>query len=54
MIALGYSNGANVALNMFLKGKFNFDKIIAFHGMQLEEFEEAIQLDTGFSDLCRK
>lgn len=45
MIALGYSNGANVALNMFLKGKFNFDKIIAFHGMQLEEFEEAIQLD---------
>ena len=45
MIAIGYSNGANVALNMFLRGKINFDKIIAFHGMQLEDFEQTVQLD---------
>lgn len=30
---------------MFLRGKINFDKIIAFHGMQLEDFEQTVQLD---------
>ena len=25
--------------------KINFDKIIAFHGMQLEDFEQTVQLD---------
>ncbi|MQW22170.1 MULTISPECIES: alpha/beta hydrolase [unclassified Lactococcus] len=37
LIALGYSNGANVALNMQQKGLVSFDKIIAFHAMQLED-----------------
>lgn len=35
LIAVGYSNGANVALSMLLKGIFTFEKVIAFHGMQL-------------------
>lgn len=38
-IAIGYSNGANVALYMTLQGIFDFDKVIAFHAMQLKDFE---------------
>ncbi|HAP15293.1 MULTISPECIES: alpha/beta hydrolase [Lactococcus] len=34
---IGYSNGANMALYMQLKGLFKFDKILAFHTMQLTE-----------------
>src|SRR5574340_525880 len=45
MIALGYSNGANVALNMLLKGICQFDKVIAFHGMQLETISQVHQVD---------
>jgi phospholipase/carboxylesterase len=39
MTAVGYSNGANVALYMALNGLFSFDRIIAFHSMQLTESE---------------
>lgn len=45
MIALGYSNGANVALSMLLKGICQFDKVIAFHGMQLEPISQPHQVD---------
>lgn len=34
---IGYSNGANMALYMQLKGLFKFEKILAFHAMQLTE-----------------
>ncbi|MCJ1977493.1 alpha/beta hydrolase [Lactococcus paracarnosus] len=44
MIALGYSNGANVALNMLLKKICPFDKVIAFHGMQLETIPQPHQV----------
>ncbi len=40
---IGYSNGANVALYMNLAGIFKFDKIIAFHAMQLTEMEQIAQ-----------
>lgn len=38
-VALGYSNGANIALHMTLTGDFKFDRVIAFHGMQITEIE---------------
>lgn len=44
MIALGYSNGANVAINMLLKGTYQFDKVISFHGMQLETIPQPQQV----------
>ena len=40
LIVAGYSNGANVALYMQLKGLFNFVRIIAFHAMPLTEFDQ--------------
>lgn len=39
MIAMGYSNGANVAIHLQQKGKINFLKIIAFHATQLEDIK---------------
>lgn len=44
-IAIGYSNGANIALYMTLKGIFNFDKVIALHGMQLTEINHPVSTD---------
>ncbi len=37
MIALGYSNGANILLDMLLSDLIAFDNSIAFHAMRLKE-----------------
>ncbi len=47
-IAIGYSNGANMALNMALNGKFSFSKMIAFHPMQIAKIEQADVVKTDF------
>lgn len=41
-IVLGYSNGANVALYMTLTGIFKFDKVIAFHSMQIADLKNSV------------
>lgn len=45
LIVIGYSNGANVALYMQLKGLIQFDKVLAFHAMQLTEVDEPALAD---------
>ncbi|WP_081167536.1 alpha/beta hydrolase [Lactococcus garvieae] len=45
LIVIGYSNGANVALYMQLKGLIQFDKVLAFHAMQLTEVDDPALAD---------
>lgn len=45
LIVIGYSNGANIALYMQLKGLLKFDKILAFHAMQLTEIGTPVLSD---------
>ncbi len=42
---IGYSNGANVALYMQLKGIIQFDRVLAFHAMQLTDIDEPVIAD---------
>lgn len=45
LAVIGYSNGANVALYMQLKGIMQFDRVLAFHAMQLTDIEEPVIAD---------
>ncbi|WP_276420304.1 alpha/beta hydrolase [Lactococcus garvieae] len=45
LAVIGYSNGANVALYMQLKGLMQFDRVLAFHAMQLTDIEEPVIAD---------
>lgn len=39
VVAIGYSNGANIALYMQLTGIFDFERIIGFHSMQVADVD---------------
>lgn len=45
LAVIGYSNGANVALYMQLKGLIQFDRVLAFHAMQLTDVDTPVIAD---------
>ncbi|WP_213496771.1 alpha/beta hydrolase [Lactococcus formosensis] len=45
LAVIGYSNGANVALYMQLKGLIQFDRVLAFHAMQLTDVATPVIAD---------
>ena len=45
LAVIGYSNGANVALYMQLKGLIQFDRVLVFHAMQLTDVDTPVIAD---------